>query len=60
MNHLKNALINTVILSAILLTIAAYHDYTYIDTAFIPIATVVFFNFIKAAFKIYSDHKKMI
>jgi hypothetical protein len=61
MNHLKKALIDTVIMSGILLLIAAFQKSPEsITRAFIPIAGIACYNFIKAAFKIYGNKKNTI
>jgi hypothetical protein len=61
MNHLKKALIDTIIMSGILLLIAAFQkSLEAITRAFIPIAGIACYNFIKAAFKIYGNKKNTI
>ena len=61
MNHLKKALIDTTIMSGIILIIAAFQKSSEsITRALIPIAAIAFYNFIKAAFKIYSEKKNAI
>jgi hypothetical protein len=61
MNHLKKALIDTIIMSGILLIIAAFQKSPEsITRALIPIAGIACYNFIKAAFKIYGDKKNAI
>jgi hypothetical protein len=61
MNHLKKALIDTIVMSGILLIIAAFQKSSEsITRVLIPIAGIACYNFIKAAFKIYSDKKNAI
>jgi hypothetical protein len=58
MNHLKKAIIDTIIMSGILLLIASFQKSSEsITRALIPIAGIACYNFIKAAFRIYRDKK---
>jgi hypothetical protein len=58
MNHLKKALIDSIIMSGLLLIIAAFQKSSEsISRALIPIAGIACYNFIKAAFRIYRDKK---
>jgi hypothetical protein len=58
MNHLRKALIDTIIMSGMLLIIAAFQKSSEsITRALIPIAGIACYNFIKAAFRIYRDKK---
>lgn len=60
MNHLKKAFIDTILMSAILLIIAAFQKSESITRVLIPIAGVACYNFIKATYKIYGDKKNSI
>jgi hypothetical protein len=59
MDHLKKALIDTIIMSVMIIIIAAFQKSSEsITRALIPIAGIACYNFIKAAFRIYRDKKK--
>jgi hypothetical protein len=61
MKHLKKALIDTLIMSGLLLIIAVFQKSSeIIYRTLIPIIAIACYNFIKAAFSIYSDKKSRV
>jgi len=61
MKHIKKALIDTLILSGLLLIIAVFQESSgTIYGTLIPITAIAGYNFIKAAFRIYIDKKNSV